>query len=87
MPLYDVTVHLRIRVRAIGPNKAEAHVLDMLEDHLSQMADSPGVIETGVPLTATNPHAAEVTEAQHLPGQFYSMRLARAKLARARKKI
>jgi hypothetical protein len=35
--------------------KASHHVLDLVETHLAAMLDSPLVLETSIPLKATNP--------------------------------
>ena len=58
--IFDVQVTIRVRVRAHDKNRAENHVLNMLDMHLSDMLDSPAVIQTGVILNATNPHSEEL---------------------------
>ena len=57
---YDVNANLRIRVKARDGRAAEDLVLHLLENHLSDMLDCPAVIQTGIPLTPTNPHAEPV---------------------------
>ena len=57
---FDVSVNIRIRVRAKDQNAAENHVLDLLDTHLAEMLESAAVVETGVPLPPTNPTSAEV---------------------------
>jgi hypothetical protein len=57
---FDVAVNISIRVKARDGRAAESHILEMLDNHFSQMLDSPAVVGTSVPLTPNNPHAEPV---------------------------
>lgn len=59
----DVTVTIRIRVKAQDERSAENHVLDMLDHKFNEMLESPAVLETGVELSAINPISKEVGNA------------------------
>ncbi len=47
---FDVFAKVRVRVRALAKEDATEHVLRMIETHLTEMLDSPAVVQVGGPV-------------------------------------